>query len=121
MKIGAGYAVSIVCLALLTACGSTEPKSNLLIFEGVVTDAATGAPVAGASVQFGGGFGLVPAIAASTTTNTQGAYSLMHDGCVVNPYVFASASGYYFDQKEVGCQIARQTINFALTRDPQAP
>ena len=121
MKAGRRYAHSLACLALLTACGSTEPTSNILVFEGVITDASTHTPISGATVQFGGGSGLIPAIAASTTSDAQGSYSLSHNGCVVSPYLFASASGYFLSQKEVGCQVARQTINLSLTRDPQAP
>ena len=113
--------LTVACLTLLIACGSTEPRSNLLVFEGVVSDISTGAPIAGASIAFGGGSGFVPEIGASTTSDSQGRYTLTQDGCVVSPYLFVSAPNYYFDQKEVGCQVARQTINFSLTRVPQAP
>jgi hypothetical protein len=113
--------LAFACFALLIACGSTEPRSNLLVFEGIITDISTGAPIAGASVQFGDGSGFVPAIAASTTSDAQGNYSVSHDGCVPSPYLFVYAARYYFDQREVGCKVARQTINFSLTRDPQAP
>jgi hypothetical protein len=116
-----GSPLMLATFAMLIACGSTEPTSNILVFEGIITDVSTGAPIAGASVQFGNGSGLVPAISASTTSDAQGNYSVSHDGCVPSPYLFVHAARYYFDQKAVGCQVARQTINFSLTRDPQAP
>src|SRR5947199_4944185 len=103
-----GTPLTLACFALLTACGSTEPKSNLLVFEGIVSDISTGSPISGASVAFGSGTGLVPAIAASTTSDAQGRYSVSHDGCVLNPYLFVSAPRYYFDQKELGCKLERQ-------------
>ncbi|MDP9204676.1 MAG: carboxypeptidase-like regulatory domain-containing protein [Gemmatimonadota bacterium] len=106
---------------VLMACGSTEPIEKNLLFEGVITNAATGAPIAGAGISVGDGSGFVPAIAQSTTSDSQGHYTLSHYGCIYNPYVFAGASGYFASQAKVGCMRGSQTVNFSLTRDPQAP
>ena len=114
------YPLALVCCALFVGCGSTEPTSNLLIFEGVVSDAANGAPIVGASVSFGDGSGIGLPVGGSAT-DAQGKYTLSHDGCVNNPYLTVLATHYSVGSKQVGCQIARQTINFSLTRDPQAP
>lgn len=113
--------MSLGSLLVLLACGSTEPKITTLTFEGTITAAATGVPISGATVSFGDGSGLIPAIGKSTTTDTEGQYTLTHDRCFRNPYLFVFAPGFYSDQKEVGCQVARQTIHFSLTRDPLAP
>ena len=42
--------IKLAFLLALTACGSTEPKSTRLDFEGTVTDAVTGAPIPGATL-----------------------------------------------------------------------
>jgi hypothetical protein len=106
---------------VLIACSSTEPIEKNLLFEGTITDAATGAPIAGSGISVGNGSGFVPVIVHSTTADAQGHYTLAHYGCVYDPYVFADAPGYYGDQAKVGCMPGSQTIDFSLTRDPNAP
>jgi hypothetical protein len=105
----------------LLACDSTAPIEKNLLFEGTILDAATGAPIAGAGISLGDGHGLVPAIAQSTTSDAQGQYTLSHSGCIFTPYVFAGATGYFNDQQQVGCKPGIQTVNFSLSRNPQAP
>ena len=116
-----GYRLTLACFALLTACGSTEPKSNLLVFEGTVTDVSTGAPISGASVALSDGstFGLP--LVWPGTTDAAGKYSLSQNGCVRNPYLLATAPRYNIDGKQVRCDVERQTVNFSLARDPLAP
>jgi hypothetical protein len=106
---------------MLIGCGSTEPIEKNLLFEGTVTDAATGALIAAASVSLSYGGGLVPTHLQSTTADAQGHYTLSYMGCVHMPYLGAGAAGYYFDDQRVGCQPGSQTVNISLTRDPQAP
>ena len=114
--------LKLACFLVLIGCGSTEPIEKNLLFEGVITGEANGAPIAGATISVGdGGSPFVPAIVQSTTSDAQGRYTLSHYGCIYNPYVYASATGYFQDQEKVGCMPGGQTVNFSLTRDPQAP
>jgi hypothetical protein len=106
---------------VLIACGSTEPIEKNLLLEGTITDAATGAAIAGSAISIGNGNGLVPVIAQSTTADAQGHYTLSHYGCINAAYVFAGAAGYFSDQARVGCMPGTQTIDFSLDRDPSAP
>jgi hypothetical protein len=108
--------LKLACFLLLIACGSTEPKGDLL-FEGTIVDAATGAPISGTGVGVGDGLsiGFPPLV---STTDSQGRYTLSHDGCITSPYLYAYAQGYNWDSKQVGCKAERQTVNFSLTRAP---
>lgn len=116
------YPLGLVFLLVLIACGGTEPKdSGGLLFEGTITDAATGAPIPGTSVGVGDGSGLVVAVASESTTDAQGHYTLSHAGCINNPYLLVIAPGYYWNSKQVACKAERQTVNLSLTRDPLAP
>jgi hypothetical protein len=115
------FTMSVACLFALIAC-STEPKdARGLLFEGTVTDAATGAPIPGTGVGVadGSGFGLPSSLPA--TSDAQGHYTLSHAGCINNPYLAAYATGYYWGSIEVLCKAERQTVNIALTRDPTSP
>jgi hypothetical protein len=111
----------------LLACGSTEPIEKNLLLEGMVTDASNGAPIAGATVSVGYPSGPPSAIVrpittvASTTSDSQGRYTLSHMGCVNEPYISVGAAGYYNDDERVGCKPGTQTVNLSLTRDPSAP
>ena len=49
------------------------------------------------------------------------ACGLSQNGCVINPYLLATAPRYNIDGKPVRCDVAMQTVNFSLTRDPLAP
>jgi hypothetical protein len=111
----------LACVLTLIACDSTAPIEKNLFFEGTISDAATGAPIAGASISVGDGHGFVPAIVKSTTSDAQGRYTLAHFGCIFTPYVFAGAAGYFDAQEAVGCKPGTQTVNFSLSRNPQAP
>lgn len=121
MKAAATYHLTLACFALLTACGSTEPRSNLLVFEGTITDISTGAPIAGAKLAFGDGSGFGFPGVWPATSDVAGNYTLSQNGCVRSPYLYAAATHYYLTSKPVRCDVERQTVNFALTRDPQAP
>jgi hypothetical protein len=116
-----GSPLMLAFFAVLIACGSTEPKSNLLVFEGTITDISTGAPISGASVAFGDGSGFGFPAVWPATTDAAGNYTLSENGCVRSPYLYAAATRYYLTSKPVRCDVERQTVNFALTRDPQAP
>jgi hypothetical protein len=114
----------LASVLMLIACGSTEPIEKNLLFEGTITDAATGTPIAGAGVLLirGNGLSLLPGpTVQSTTSDTQGHYTLSHMGCVHEPWLAAAAAGYNFHDQRVGCQPAGQTVNFSLTRAPQYP
>jgi hypothetical protein len=114
----------LASVLMLIACGSTEPIEKNLLFEGTITDAATGTPIAGAGVLLirGNGLSLLPGpTVQSTTSDTQGHYTLSHMGCVHEPWLAAAAAGYYYDDQRVGCQPGSQTVNFSLTRAPQYP
>ena len=113
--------LKLACLLMLIACGSTEPIEKNLLFEGTITDAATGAPIAGAWITVGVGSAFFVSTVQSTTSDSQGQYTLAHNGCIHNPYIVMSAAGYYLGQEKVGCQPGSQMLNLSLTRDPQAP
>lgn len=107
------------CLPILLACGgSTEPKRDLLL-EGTVTSAATGAAISGATVGVfdGSGLGLAP-VQSSTTTDAQGHYIVSHLGCIKNPYLHASAAGYFLNSEKLACRSGTQTVSIALTPSP---
>ena len=108
----------LACLLLLFACdSSTGPKGDLLL-EGTVTNAATGASISGATVGVGDGSGFGISIKQSTTTDSQGRYTLSHQGCINNPYLQAFAPGYDLDDKPVACRAGTQTVNISLTPTP---
>ena len=113
--------LKLACFLVLVACRSVEPIEKNLFFVGAITDAATTAPMAGTTIFVGDGTGFVPTNVQSTTSDSQGRYTLAHFGCINNPYVFVSATGYYSDQAKVGCNPDTQTLNFALIRNPSAP
>lgn len=115
------YLAPVAGALLVMGCGSTEPKeSRSLMFDGVVVDAATQAPIAGAqlAVADGSGFGLPTSWQA--TTDAQGHYTLSY-ACINNPYVDTFKPGYFFGSVAVACRVERQTLNISLTKDPNAP
>ena len=114
--------MSSLGLLILLACGGggTEPSGSRLAFEGTVTDAATGAPIAGVHVEVATGIGLVPQQLLGTTTDTQGRYSLSYGGCRSPAFVLAIITGYNWASETVTCQAEIQTLNLSLTADPQA-
>lgn len=112
-------------LALLTlsvaGCGITGLDSVALQFQGTVTAQATGQPVAGAQIK------LYPSIlddvAATTTTDAQGNYSLSQsiEGCIeaeLGLFLAASASGFDSQGLNAACRAGLQRIDFSL---PPAP
>jgi hypothetical protein len=113
--------LKLVCFLALIGCGSTEPIEKNLLFEGSITDAATGAAMAGATVFVGVGSAFFVSSVQSTTSDSQGRYVLSRYSCIYNPYLVASATGYSPGQEKVGCQPGSQTVNISLTRDPFAP
>jgi hypothetical protein len=110
----------LACFLTLIACGGTEPKSTSLLFEGTVTDVATGAPIPGTSLGVGDGSGFGLPTNLPSTTDSEGHYTLSWS-CVNNPYLYAYAPHYYFHSVKVECRAERQTSNVSLTRDPNAP
>lgn len=113
--------LKLACFLVLIACGSTEPIEKNLLFEGTVTDVAGGAPIAGSTVFVGRGSGLFVTSVQSTTSDAQGHYTLSHPGCIHNPYLVVTATGYHLDSEKVGCMPGSQTVDFSLTRDPFSP
>ena len=109
--------LKLTCLLLVIACGSTGPSGDVLL-QGTITSAATGTVISGATVGVGNGSGLVVQIAQSTTTDSQGRYTLSHQGCINNPYVVVSATGYFLNSKQVACSTGTQTVNVSLTPAP---
>jgi len=90
------------------------------MFDGVVADAVTAAPIEGAQIAVadGSGFGLPTSFQA--TTDAQGHYTLSH-ACINNPYLDVFKPGYFLVSEAVACQSQRQTLNISLTKDPNAP
>jgi Carboxypeptidase regulatory-like domain len=119
--------LKVASFVVFLACGSTEPIEKNLLLEGTVTDAANGVPIAGAMVSVGYPSGPPLAIVqtmttvASSTSDSQGRYTLSYIGCVHEPWVSVGAPGYYPDEERVGCKPGTQTVNLTLTRDPSAP
>ena len=105
-------------LLSLSGCGESSGPKPTVTWEGTVTSSATGSPIAGASVQVGDGTGFVPAIIASGSTDAQGHYSISHQGCVRNPYLFVGANGYSGYDDPVACHAGTVTVNIALTPSP---
>jgi hypothetical protein len=110
----------LACILALIACGGTEPKSTSLLFEGTVTDVATGAPIPGTSLGVGDGSGFGLPTNLPSTSDSQGHYTVS-SSCINNPYLYAYTPGYYFHSVKVECRTERQTSNISLTRDPTAP
>ena len=111
----------LVLSTALAACDSTEPKLTYLNFEGTVTDAATGSPIAGATVavaDFSGSFAFFGRTLQSTFTDSQGRYTLSYPGCAQNPYVNVFAADYNLADQEVSCMETAQVLDFALNRTP---
>ncbi|HYN82916.1 MAG TPA: carboxypeptidase regulatory-like domain-containing protein [Gemmatimonadaceae bacterium] len=109
---------------LLLGCDSTGPKSTSLLFDGTVTEAATGGVIASADVSvrdFGGSYGLVGKDLQSTRTSSQGRYTLSYNACAGSPALVVYAVGYHPKSVEVGCKAERQAVDISLTRDPLAP
>ena len=112
------FAVSLSCLAIIGCGGTPTVPNTVLDFAGTVTDAATGAPIAGASVSTQHcGFSLVCANTANATTDAQGHYAV-HARCLSDNWLAVFAAGYQASQREVRCEQTRQTGDFALTKSP---
>ena len=112
------FPLRLTCLLLVIACGSSTGPSGDLLLEGTVTSAATGAAISGATVGVGDGSGFVIQIQQSTTTDSQGRYTLSHQGCINNPYVEVTATGYILNSKQVACRAETQTVNISVTPTP---
>lgn len=108
---------------LLIGCDSTGPKSTSLLFDGTVTESATGGVIASADVSvrdFGGSYALVGKDLQSTRTSSDGRYTLSYNACAVSPWLVVFAAGYHTQSVEIGCRAERQTVDISLTRDPLA-
>jgi hypothetical protein len=110
-------ALELACVLALLACGSTGPSGDLLL-EGTITNAVNGGAISGATVGVGDGSGFVIKIVQSTTTDSQGRYTLSHHGCIKSPYIQAAATGYNANDKSVPCRAETQTVNISLTPAP---
>ena len=110
-------AASLGLLILLACGGGTQPGKSRLAFEGIVTNAATGAPIAGVDIAVYGGNGLVPQTLQRTTTDAEGRYTT-NAGCIVPAWVGAGMVGYSGRQLDVTCLAEVQTLNISLTASP---
>ena len=114
--------LGFACLVLSTGCDSTGPKTTALLFDGTITDAATGAAVAGARISlrdFGGSYALVGVELQSTGSGADGRYSISHNRCAASAWLVVSAPGYRGNSDDVDCKAERQNVDIALTRgDP---
>jgi len=103
----------------LFACGddTSGPKPDVT-WEGTVTSAATGAPIAGADVGVGTPNQFTLDVIRSGTTDAQGHYSLTIQGCVKEPYLTAAAIGYFPNDKAIACHAGTIAVDIALTPSP---
>ena len=106
-----------------TACGITGSDNLTLHARGVVTDAATGQPIAAATVVIFPPVFLIggsSAAVASTTTDAQGRYDIsasVERNCLGNGFGFevkASKLTYEDESTLLECDAGTQQINFAL-------
>jgi hypothetical protein len=112
--------VKLAFLLALIACGSTEPKSTRLHFEGTVTDAVTGAPIPGANLGVVVGTLSVGLPILPLAADSEGHYTIS-SGCIHNPWLEAYSPGYHWFSLKVECKEEIQTVNIQLARDPTAP
>lgn len=112
----------LAILLVVLACDSAGPEFTQLKFDGRVTDAATGAAIAGATVAIvhypDGPFQLVGTTLQFTPTDSDGRYSLLHVGCGRTPYVQVFAPSYHLTDEAVRCMAAEQVLDFQLVRAP---
>jgi hypothetical protein len=109
------------CLLAIVACDSTGPESTSLLFDGIVTEAGTGAAIENAAVSvsdLSGSSGLVGKELQSTRTDSQGRYTLSYNRCAAYPFIYVIATGYQLVSEKVGCKSERQVMNVSLSRGP---
>jgi carboxypeptidase family protein len=115
--------ISSLLILMAAGCGITDVDKISLRLEGTVTAQATGQPVAGATIQLvdiAAGF-LGSGAMATTTTDSQGHYSLAHSAdrhcasLVLGVGISASASSFTTGTADVdACSTSLQRIDFAL-------
>jgi hypothetical protein len=100
------------------ACDDHDTVQNTKMdYEGTVTDASTGAPIAGASVVTVTCDFFSCAYPAVGLTDAQGHYTVFSE-CYSNNGLAVSADGYVGTGRDANCGQGRQVANFALTRSP---
>ena len=108
---------ALLCAGVLTLGGcSLEPEFVQLKFEGRVTDATTGAAIAGATVSLVEAFDVTGGTPlASGTSDANGRYTLSYADCADVPFITGEANGYHFVGVAIGCREGTQTLHLALT------
>jgi Carboxypeptidase regulatory-like domain len=111
--------VAISAAAVFVAgCNSHDTVQNTKMdYEGTVTDASTGAPIAGASVTTVTCEIFSCAFPAVGITDAQGHYTVFGQ-CYSNNALAVTAEGYVPSGRDADCGQDRQVADFALTRSP---
>ena len=116
-RVGVAICAGAVFLAA-GACSSHDTVQNTKMdYEGTVTDAGTGAPIAGATVTTYTCDFFFCNTTATGTTDAQGHYTVFGQ-CYSNNGLSAIAEGYVGDGGDANCGPGRQVANFALNRSP---
>lgn len=112
-------AQAVICCVmswpLLSSCGGITPPTQTFRLDGQVTDSATGAPLAGATVNISDG----PNAGKSITTSNSGTYSfteLQRSGFTVSV-----SANLYFPQAKAITLTSNQTVSFQLVRQTVEP
>ena len=108
-----------VCVIGVEGCGGghdTVPNTKM-DYEGTVTDASTGQPIAGANVGVYTCEFVFCTTHATGTTDAQGHYTVFGE-CYSNNGISAWAEGYVASGHEANCAQGRQTADFALSPNP---
>jgi len=104
----------VAALCAITSC-SLEPTFVQLSFEGRVTDAETGNPIAGATVSLVEALDPTPgSFLVTGTTDAEGRYVLTYPVCADVPFVTAVAEGYRTVGVAVSCNEDSQTVNIEM-------
>lgn len=109
----------LACLVGIGACGSSTAPPSPMHFQGNVTDAATGAPIAGARVELDAshrtptGYNVV----SSTLTDDAGHFALEDRVCDYFFFFSVSASGYdsLVTHSSI-CSLLERPLEFRLTK-----
>jgi hypothetical protein len=113
-----GVPICAVAIFLAAGCNDHDTVQNTKMdYEGTVTDAATGAPIAGATVSTSTCDFLFCNTTGTATTDAQGHYTVFRE-CYSNNWLSAFAEGYVGTEREANCGPSRQVANFALDRSP---
>ena len=115
----ASVAISVAAVLVgAAACNSHDTVQNTKMdYEGTVTDATNGAPIAGATVSTYTCDFFFCTDQATATTDAQGHYTVFGE-CYSNNGISATAPGYVASGRDADCGPSRQVANFALSRSP---